>query len=176
MSERPIGVFILSILMIIGGVFLAPVMIMVMFTPQDVVDSIEVIGVNMMLVAFAGMFIALLSITAGVGMILGTRWGWYLGTFYYVYSIARSLSALVTLAFLPLGELVQEASSQNQYVKFSVRALISFLILLYLLRPSVKESLDAGDESTGRALLIMVGICVGITLLGTGLNYFVVSN
>jgi hypothetical protein len=56
------------------------------------------LGFPTSLLIFSIVFLFALGIASGVGMWKGRKWGWYLGTFYYIYSITRNANALLAVS------------------------------------------------------------------------------
>ncbi len=93
---RPVGVSILAVLHFIGGILLFGVQFLMFANLNAMEESLRTIGIPPALLIVAVMFLAALAIASGVGMWIGTKWGWWLAAFYYVYSIFRNASALLS--------------------------------------------------------------------------------
>lgn len=168
--NRPLGVSILSILHFIGGVgllLLIPLML-------SQFDGLKQEGQGAGISAFANLlgtaFIAVLSLATGVGLWKGTRWGWWVGAFYYAYAIARNLSALIMTSDMA-DEFADERRGIAYYlVKHSVRIAIHFLILLYFFKGNVREYFGVSDVSKREALIKLISICGGLTMFASLLS------
>jgi hypothetical protein len=85
------------------------------------------------------LFLAILAIASGVGMWTGAKWGWYLGSFYYMYSVIRCIFAIVNVYLLfdqlPADEVTaMSRGPAYHYFKFGGRAVIHALIFLYFFK------------------------------------------
>jgi hypothetical protein len=78
-------------------------------------------------------------------MWLGKTWGWWLGTFYYVYSIFRNANALITIPALveQFGEPTRGA--EYYYVKHGTRIIIHFFLILYFYKGNVVNYFNLGE-------------------------------
>jgi len=167
---RPTGVSILAVLHIIGGIVLIGVQFL-MFANRDAMEeSLRTIGVSSISVVIGVMFLSVLAIASGVGMWLGTRWGWWLATFYYVHSIFGNAMALVTVA--SLADQLDDATHGPKYyfMKHGGRIIVHFLLLLYFFRPNVLEFFALGHLSKPKAIGIQVGLCIAIVAFTSAMS------
>ncbi len=77
-TTRPVGVSILAALHLVGGVLLFGAQFLVFANLEAIEESLRVIGISPVLLIIGATFLALLSIASGVGMWMGTKWGWWL--------------------------------------------------------------------------------------------------
>jgi hypothetical protein len=166
-SDRPLGISILAVLHIVGGIILGVMQLVLLGKLNEIEAPLRSIGIPPVLLVIGVGFLALLGTAAGVGMWTGKKWGWWLGAFYYVYSITRNATALVTVA-----ELANEIASDGRgpgyyYVKHTGRIAVSLLILLYFFKENVLHFFGLEDISKSKAISLMIGICVAISGLAT---------
>jgi len=162
MNERPVGISILAVLHAIGGVGLL-VLQVVFFLVPPVSESASSVGISPAVLAIGFMLLAGLGLSSGIGMWLGTRWGWWCGALYYVYSVARNFNA-----FLLVADLAEGPRSREYYsAKFGGRVIVNFLIFLYFFKSNVL----AYFGMTGFGKLKAVGILIAITATIFGLFY-----
>lgn len=152
MKKKPIGITILSILALISGVLI-------------VSQAMHARNFNALLVVSV-LFVGILAISSGIGMLLGKRWGWWLGTFYYVYAILRYLNTI----FAGFRIAVQSQNSipeiGNHITEYGIRIVIHSLILLYFFKDDVKEYFNVSHYSKFKPTLALFGI--GIAIMGFG--------
>ena len=168
---RPLGISILSILHFVGGValaVLAAVLPMIAAGQPEIAETLATIGLPLPLLIAGIFFLAALAIGSAVGMWIGARWGWYLGSFYYVYSIIRNLLAIVTVYYLA-AELKAEDFGASRgpdyhYFKFGVRALIHALIYIYFFKSNVLEYFRLTQVSVVKVILVELAICIAIAI------------
>jgi hypothetical protein len=174
-SDRPIGISILTFLHFTGGlgmvVFGAAVPVMVSRKPE-IADAVAAAGYSIPMLLIAMLIIGGLAIGSAIGMWRGARWGWYLGSFYYAYSIVRNISAIanVYLLFenLPVEEVVaMQRGPEYHYWKFSGRLFICALLFLYFFKENVLEFFGLTNVSRLKVVLIEFGICVVIAIAFT---------
>lgn len=138
--DRPIGVTILAILMILYGVFiligsLALFGLAALTSMQDFIDQLGtevpqwLLDAGPVLFGAAGVVLLIMAIIAFLlawGFLKGKRWAWIVGIIFVVLSI---LSSIVSAVFT--GSLVSIAT-------LGLSILIPIIILVYLLLPSTK--------------------------------------
>ena len=169
--ERPVGISILALLHIAGGIVLG-IMQLVLLANLDKLEPLRTIGIPPVLLMIGIAFLALLGTAAGFGMWRGAKWGWWLGAFYYVYSMARNATALVAIA-----ELADDAAGGSRgpgyyYVKHGGRILVHFLILLYFFKENVLGYFGLDDISKPRAISVLVGVCLAIIGIVNAIAWF----
>jgi hypothetical protein len=172
---RPIGVSILSVLHAIGGIMAAAfgvVFPFIVYKQPKFQEALVTLGIPLPLLVVGILILAFLGIASGVGMWIGVRWGWYLGSFYYMYSLVRSLSAILTvrltLAQMPLAEAAaMTRDPQHYYLKFGVRAFIAALIFLYFFKNNVLEYFALKDLARWKVVAAEFGICMAIAVAFT---------
>lgn len=163
-TARPTGVSILAALHLVGGGLLFGVQFLMFANLEAMEESLRSIGIPPVLLIVGVMFLAILAIASGVGMWLGTKWGWWLASFYYVYSIFRNGSALFTV--IAMADQLEGGSRGPEYYLFKhgIRIVVHFLLLLYFFKGNVIEYFGLATLSKGKAVGILVGICSAITL------------
>jgi hypothetical protein len=127
-------------------------------------DSLRSIGIPPVLLIIGVVFLAILTISSGVGMWMGTKWGWWLAAFYYVYSIFRNGSALFTV--IAMADQLDGDSRGPEYfmIKHGGRIVVHFLLFLYFFKGNVLEFFGLEGLSKAKAVGILVGICIAITV------------
>lgn len=172
---RPVGVSLLAVLHIVGGVGLAVVLLIGLAYLGNTSQSrnrdglLQVLnsnGISPALLLFGILFLLGIALASGIGLMLGSRWGWRVAIFYYTYSISRNLNALVF--FAGATEALQNSSRGPAYyfAKHFARVAISILVLCYLMKPKVCDYFGVNESQKGR----MIGI-----LIGTGITVFALS-
>jgi hypothetical protein len=163
-ASRPMGVSILAVLHLIGGVILFGVQFLLFANLDAMQEPLRTIGVPPALLIAAVMFLAVLTIASGVGMWKGARWGWWLAAFYYMYSIFRNASALLTLYALS-DQLEAGTRSPDYYLlKHSVRIVIHFLLFLYFFKANVLAFFQLQGLNRAKAAGMLVAVCIAIVL------------
>lgn len=163
MKKRPTGITILSILALISGVFIVV---------QNIRAALITSGRNLdVMLEISIYFIGLLALSSGIGMLLGKRWGWGIGAFYYVYAILRyaNVMIIVFIKHLPLYGLSTEI--KEHILLYSIRIIIHFLILVYFFRKSILEYFNLEHYSKRKSIPILFGIGVSIMLIGSLATY-----
>lgn len=158
--KRPAGITILALLYFVGGIVILG--LQVVFHRQ-LAAGFDSIGVSATVAYLGVLFLAAIGIAAGIGMWLGKGWGWWLGAFYLTYSVARSISALLSLP--GLIELHGEPSggAWRYYFKFGGRVVVHSLICWYFFTPKVEEYFRATEFSRKKRLTGLVVATAGIS-------------
>ncbi len=164
MSKRPVGVTIFAVLHLVGGVLLVGVLLFglpMLFANLDrVTQVLDKIGVPPILLVASLLFLTGISLASGIGLWLGTRWGWWCTTFFYVYSITRNANALLTVSFFADALEGGSRGPEYYYAKFGGRVIIHFLFFLYFFKANVLEYFGMENLHKWKA--------VGILILITG--------
>jgi hypothetical protein len=172
--KRPKGISILAVLHLIGGVIGAIAIIPLVLTFIEVPEAsqaLDEMGIPPISVLINLTFILIITIASGIGMWRGKRWGWYLGSFYYLYSVFRNASALISLprmlAYIPPEEM-ENAQHQPSfyYAKHIGRVIVHFLFYLYFFKGNVREFFSITEQKKWQPIAIEFGICVAISGIG----------
>ncbi len=160
--QRPVGISILAVLHFGGGILLGTMQFLLYARLAELEEPLRTVGLSPALIAVGLAFLALVGIASGVGMWLGRTWGWWLGAFYYVYAIARSGSALLSVAELQEELAGSTRGPEYYYVKYTGRIVVHALIGWYLFRPHVLRYFGLEGLSKWKAVAILSGACLAI--------------
>lgn len=165
--SRPGGITALSVLHIVGGVVLF-VLPFIMFGELDEIGGFMAdLGIPPALLLISFLLLAGLSLGSGIGMWRGAGWGWWLASFYYIYGVFRNIGALLNIwAIAPELEAVGR-EVEFYYVKHGLRAAVHLLIFLYFFKDNVLDYFGKRGINKRKAILVMTGICVALTILGS---------
>ena len=152
--KRPIGISILAVLNIAFGILGA------IYTV-----GLTIFGSPLAFRIVTAVFIFGLAIASGIGMWNGRKWGWYLGSFWYMYSIVRNAIALLLLIFVPPEELSNTGAHPPYY--YFGRLIVFFLLYLYLFKGNVRDFFSLPEQKKWKPILAELGICIVIvTVIG----------
>lgn len=180
---RPIGVTLLSILSLLGAVLLTLFTGFAAFAiasgderVRKLSEAMAELGIPMPLLAVGIIFLVALAWASGIGLWIGTIWGWHCGAFWYAYAIIRNLNALVTVYLISdmHATEIQTPTSRGPeyyYFKFIARLLISFLIYLYFFKSNVREYFGLTTASKWKAVATHFGICIGLVVVGSIITF-----
>ncbi len=170
--ERPIGITILSLPHLAGG--LIGILFVIFFLPriQDKPEAFEAMikmGIPPVLLLVSIVFILVLMCLSGIGLWMRKKWGWFLGSFFYVYSIVRNLNALIVIPSLLSGISPAELSEMTHgpnfyYAKYGIRAIVHTLIYLYFFKQNVCKHFDLHKNRRWVAFIAHCIICIGIVM------------
>lgn len=166
MNKRPIGITILCILNFIGGIVgLVGILVMQVFFGNLIEQLSNLLGVSPVFIVILLVFLMFLSIISAIGMWLGKRWGWWIAASYYFYAVVRTGYHI----FIVLGmseQLVNSSRGVSYYLTMDIiKIILNSLILLYLFKNNVREYFKLTSLSKKKAILILVGIGVGIFVI-----------
>jgi hypothetical protein len=170
--QRPLGISILAILHFGGGILLGALQFPLLANFDELQGPLRTVGLAPVLLVIGVGFLALLAIAAGVGMWLGRKWGWWLGTFYYVYAIARNAAALVTVANMADELAAGPHGPGYYYVKHAGRIVVHLLILLYFFKGNVLHYFGLEKLSKWKSISALVGVCLAIVGVFTVVAWF----
>lgn len=168
--NRPVGVAILAWLGMIGGVLgFIGVLVLLVVIPRVPAASgvLRMSGMPLLLVAVVVSFILVLAFVSGAGMWMGRKWGWFAGSFLYMYSVVRNLHGLLVLPgiFESVGsEGLAEMSHEPgyYYVKYGLRAIVQGLIYLYFFKQNVRDYFQISEARKLKVVLVQLVVCVGL--------------
>ena len=170
MKDRPTGVTILSVLHLIGGVLLLAGQVMLLVNLDRVSQGLDAVGIPPVLLVMGVMLLAGIALASGIGMWLGTRWGWWCAAFYYVYSIARNANAFLMISDLTDGLEGGSRGPGYYYAKFGGSVVIHLLLLLYFFKDNVLEYFETQDVHKGKAIGILILVTAVIFGLSSGIS------
>lgn len=151
--DRPMGVSFLSIYLIGSGI----TWLIIQWALSDYLfEGYPLIAVSENIMKGAHICLGLLGIVAGIGILLGKKWGWWLAVFYLAYDICRSLNVI---AVLP--------SYTSQYIVDISRILWSTCFIAYMTGERVTTFHNTTSINKTNAVLTVFGIC--IILFATGM-------
>lgn len=150
--KRPIGVSVLVVLLAIAVLicFVTGVRILAMASQ---VGGLGTLGVALGGVMF---FLGGIILVSAIGMWTGAKWGWWLGTTGYAFSVILNGVTLVVGMSLPGG------ATGSLYTKHGTRAFIAVLIVAYLFQDNVLRFFRLQDWSKGKLFGVLAGIALGI--------------
>ncbi len=169
-ETRPVGVSILAVLHIVGGGLggIATVFLVAQLGSNPKVrQGLAVVGVPPALLIVGIAFLLVLGIASGIGMWQGLTWGWYLGSFYYMYSVVRNANALITISRLMNTLPPEEIANMSRgpsffYMKHGLRVVVHSLLFLYFFKSNVRAFFAVAEQDRWKVTLAEFGICVGI--------------
>lgn len=175
---RPAGIAILSILAILGGIMIAGLLLyFAVYLPpskrREMGQGVsETLGVAPSLLIAAVVFLGVLGTASGIGMWLGRKWGWWLGSFWYLFATFRNANALFVTyqlsSTMPAEELAALPGGVGKYyLKFGARVIISALLYWYFFKSNVREFFGVQDAPLWKASAAQVGVCIAILVAMT---------
>lgn len=123
---------------------------------------------NLASLLWISIFMGVLTVGTCIGFNKGRRWGWWLGTFLYLYAAARAIGEI----FISMTSDNEEILRAGQHGSGSINPMQGFLIavnlcfFIYLLGRGAREYFDLGDLSVKRAALIQVGLALLVVVIG----------
>lgn len=171
--ERPVGVSILAGLHVAGGVLgviFTVFMALKVYKNPEYLENISMLGIPPLLIFFAVLFICVLAFLSGVGMWIGRKWGWFLGSFYYIYSVFISTNALVTINIMTNSLSPEELAEMSRspsyyYTKHIMKIIIHSLLYLYFFKTNVIAFFDMLEYKKWKSVVIQLGICIVIAVI-----------
>ncbi|MCS1352413.1 hypothetical protein [Mechercharimyces sp. CAU 1602] len=108
MNKRPIGVTIISLFLITVGGFFTLLQFLTSFRrlgSQEIICTPltgchQLIEINILYLTFVIVLTGILPVVAGVGMLIGEKWGWKLATVYLVYNIFYEIFDFLVIALI----------------------------------------------------------------------------
>lgn len=150
-GRRPFGIWLLSMLHLLGGVLCAVGMCFVLW------ESFASRGAQLeppswVMTTFLAIY-GFLLLGSGLGMWLGARWGWWLGNFVYMWNLVVGLVQIPILLWNSGGSIVTDDPSR--LVQNAISLAVMSLIVLYFFKRSVRDFFRLSSLKTGFALLLL---------------------
>lgn len=172
-SKRPVGISILAVLHVAGGVLagvVTPFLIVLLNKNPKAQEAISAMGLTPALLVGGIGIILVLAIASGIGMWKGRKWGWYLGSFLYMYSIVRNANALAAIPMLMNSIPPEEIANMSRgpsyyYIKYSARIIVHSLIYLYFFKGNVRGFFSLSEQKKWKPVLSQLGICIGFAVV-----------
>jgi hypothetical protein len=97
----------------------------------------------------------------------GARWGWYLGSFWYAYSIVQNVNALFTVSdlFHSIAQIQPGSAPRGigfYYAKFAIGLVLSVLLYLYFFKDNVRDYFGLLESKKWIAIAIQFFLCIDI--------------
>ena len=178
-AVRPIGVWILAILFVLGGVMIAAVSFLALSPAANVERVYRAFHLTPEII-FAGAFLAGVVVFAtGVGMFVGWRWGWWLATLYFVWTAFRSSAFVINLMLSPdLTDVIGESTTRGmQYylVKYGMRVPVNFLLTVYMFRENVLGFFGLSQLAKLKAVVILAGVSLAMVVIPSVIANFILQ-
>jgi hypothetical protein len=157
------------VLYAIGGVLTLVATPVLWFNLDKIQDFMSVFGIPAAALVAGVAFLGVLALIAAVGMWRGKRWGWWLGAFYYSYSVARAAAGLAFVYFV-VEQLDGDAAPTGADLfrakaKLIGRIVVSSLLFLYFFKANVRDYFTLGQASRLKAAGILIAATIGLVVL-----------
>lgn len=164
-TTRPVGVSILAVLHLLGGVVLFGMQFWLYAKLGDLEGALRSIGITPIMVILGVMFLSVITIGSGVGIWIGAKWGWWLASFYYIYSVFRNASTI--LAVLAMSDQLQGEDRGVAYyiIKHGGRIVVHSLLFMYFFKSNVLAFFGLENLSKAKAVGILISICIGFMVV-----------
>jgi hypothetical protein len=109
-----------------------------------------------------------LGCASGIGMWIGKKWGWFLGSFFYAYFIITNINTLIAIPTL-MERFGNEAARDPSYyyLKYGLRLIIRILIYIYFFRAYVLTYFGLNGLKKWKPILVQYGTCLLFALILT---------
>lgn len=160
-KRKPVFINVISTINIIGAVFIFYSLII---HSEQWINSSKKAGLENFDLHFSYGTIALLGILSGVGMFFGRKWGWWLGSFYYIDCGIRNLSRII-LSPIVMKQLNIIGNFSYYFLRDGVKAVFCIFVIIYLFKKNVLEYFGLYRKSKFKYILIFIGINIMLNLL-----------
>lgn len=165
--DRPTGVMILGTLHVLGGIVMFVSQLSLITDFRTNASELRSIGLPAELLVAAVILLSTVTLASGIGMWSGTRWGWWLAAFCYLYAVARNISAVVQIALNADAFADIDRGLQHFITRHAGQAVISGLLYLYFFQDNVREYFGVQSVHRGKATAKLAGICALISAVFT---------
>lgn len=161
--DRPAGVSIVAVIMIIGSGLL---LITQLGNLGRLNDAAVELGLSSLLLQAGIGFLGLLGVAASVGLWFGKKWGWWLALFYFAYAITRNINVLISIS--SIAELYDVTGSEmgTHYVKYGIRMAWNGALLYYLCSENSSQYFGTAETKKWKAVLLVFALCLPLYVVG----------
>jgi tetratricopeptide (TPR) repeat protein len=157
-SKRPPFVTVISILLFVFGI--QYIVSLIFFRNFSI--GAELIGYNPNILLINIIISCIWSIAAGIGMLLGKKWGWWLGVLFFLNQIARQVNSLFTMGSIS-GEL---GFFQNPIIQI----ILSLPTIIFLFQKLILKYFKLDKFPKWKSSLILISSSIIIFLVFTILS------
>lgn len=158
----PVGVALFALYHIVVG--LGAVGVMCLMLPGLLLNGnpLGPLEVQRLVFSAAATLLTAFMLFSGIGLLLGTPWGWWLTTFVYVNSVVISILTVIAVCGLGIGLAGAAGATPGFAVKHIIRNCISALILSYFFKDNVREYCDTQDVEWTHAVFANAGLTLSL--------------
>ena len=168
---RPIGITLLAVLHLAGATIASCMIIPTLTQLGQPKEVYQQIGVHPAFMTGSIVLALVLGFGSGIGMLMGRAWGWYLGSFYYIYSVAKCANALLMIHAAMAKAISDDASPMSHppsyySFRFGFRAGLYVLIYAYFFKANVREYFGLSKRRRWKDVTAEIGVCgiIGLTV------------
>lgn len=165
--DRPIGISLLALYLIVSGLFMFGLQVIASNQQSSIAD---IFGAPRMLVTVSIVGLGLLGVASGIGIRMGKRWGWWLALVYFAYAALRNGNAIVTVPGLADAFGVSADKTTASILKYVVRLLFDIGLLVYLTREKAIVYCNATQVNKLKAVGIAFSLSLAVFVIA-GLTY-----
>lgn len=162
-----------GLLTLFGGMGVLAFLALYVFPPSAGLSAaLTRLGISPFLLA-GSMFVLFVSALAGgIGLHKQTAWGWSVALFALLFNLFTKLLSVAKMG-VEMTRLPQEAFEVSYgdpriyLLQKVVNALVSLGVVVYLLRPPVRDLFGISEESFAKRLLILTGIAFALPIFFT---------
>ncbi len=155
MKKRPIGITILAILSIFGGIGIIVVQVIFSGELEKVFESH---GLSSLATLLNFAILSVWAFAAGIGMWLGRKLGWWLGSLYLSYSVLRNVNAIFTIMDIVAQNHDQVIDTTKYYIKHIGRVIFHSLLVAYYFKNNVMEFFQISTNYKKKRFWKFIGI------------------
>ncbi|MCC5846322.1 MAG: cytochrome c biogenesis protein CcsA [Verrucomicrobia bacterium] len=176
-GEEPMGLQILSgLLTLFGamGVF-AFFSLYIFSSSASLSAALTRLGISPFLLAGSMLVVFSAALAAGIGLHKKTAWGWSLALFTMLFNLFMKVLSVAKMG-IELTRLPREVfeitygEPGSFLLQKGVNALISLIVVVYLLRKPIRERFGIDDQSFTKRLLVISGLAFSLPVFFTMLH------
>lgn len=145
--SRPIGVSILSWLLMVGGVLslgMTGIIVQILRSNNDAREAFSSMGLSPASLSIGLSFVCAFALASGIGFWLHKPWGWYLTSSYFLCDVLRNIHAIFLIPMiarsLPPEELAHTRHGTTYYIVLhAARAIVHMLFYVYCFKANVRS-------------------------------------
>jgi len=174
-KARPIGITLLSVWYVFSGIssllLQIPIFATLLQSSPDAAAVLSAVGIQPFSDPLVASLVSAVILAAGIGVWMGYRWGWYVGSFYCFYFMVGGIEGILesivswniyykdTIPNGVIGDVI------FQLIKIGSAFVIPLIIYIYYYRRAVKEYFNVADVNNLSVIFKHIGILLAFSIV-----------
>ena len=104
-----------------------------------------------------------MAFAAGVGLWIGSKWGWWLAAFYFMFNVVRHAFSLVLVMVLVAQDLLPDRDVESDLFKYGFGIVFGLLLFAYCFKANVLQFFGLTAISKAKAIAILAAVSIALS-------------